>query len=422
MYNKCEYMYNGVHSKERRRFRRHTDGVSSKASLFIFLDFVSVGVIIMSEALEAKNYQSVASRIDDFAKLTQIDTAVYTLDDYLLVNGSVLSGNEDLAEYFNPKELKNYTVFPGTLDAGLWGFIICYSGDISANRIRSSRRFLEFIFNQSLGFQDNKRVSVCEPLDSQQLSHMSGFNFTLNQSMSKPESVANNSVVDGTTPVDVQMPTESVTIEQTPAKQDTKTSNSLVKVLDYLHQNVSQAVSIGEAAQAANLSPMYLSRLFKQYCKVNFRDYVNSCRMAILSEKLALTSEPIDLISKEAGFCHPSYLSQMFKKKMGLTPSKYRLENGRTQKIYTIYRDLSWSDSDTVFDVSKRYFEENGITFNESSANGIKTINSIDGFKDTDGIDGWSYRVEEKQPTAPSSSYTVQGKSFVQWVYVSFAY
>jgi len=376
----------------------------------------------MSEALESKNYQSVASRIDDFAKVTQIDTVVYTLDDHLLVNGNVFSGNEDLAEHFHLKNLKNYTVFPGTIDTELWGFVICYSGDISADRIRSSRSFLEIIFNQSLGFQDKKRISVCEPLDSNQLIRMSGFNFSLRQSTGKAVLTDEESVTREPESVAARMTTNSDAATHVTTKQDIQTSSSLIKVLNYLHQNISQAVSIGEAAQAANISPMYLSRLFKQYCKVNFRDYVNSCRMAILCEKLALTSESIDVIANEAGFCHPSYLSQLFKKKMGLTPSKYRLENARTQKIYTIYRDLSWLDSDTVFDVSKRYFEEHGIAFSESSVNGIMTISSIDGFKDTESTDGWSYRVEEKQPSAPSSSYTVQGKSFVQWVYVPFGY
>lgn len=81
-------------------------------------------------------------------------------------------------------------------------------------------------------------------------------------------------------------------------------------------------------ANQFNISPSYFSRLFNDYMNCAFPDYLRSKRLE-MAKKLLLEHQEMSIndICEKVGYNNSSYFTASFKKKFGITPSKYRLSN-----------------------------------------------------------------------------------------------
>lgn len=97
-------------------------------------------------------------------------------------------------------------------------------------------------------------------------------------------------------------------------------------VTDYLEQNYMDAnLSAQSMAERFHITPSYFSRIFKEHCGRAFPDYLSGLRLE--KARVMLLEEPdksIQSICEEVGYLSSSYFTSMFKKKYGMTPSKYR--------------------------------------------------------------------------------------------------
>ena len=82
--------------------------------------------------------------------------------------------------------------------------------------------------------------------------------------------------------------------------------------------------SLSTLADDVNLSQSYLSRIFKQYFGLPFRDYMIKER--IEKSKILLLSSQMKIyeICEAVGFDDPNYFSSTFKKTTGYSPNGYR--------------------------------------------------------------------------------------------------
>ena len=98
----------------------------------------------------------------------------------------------------------------------------------------------------------------------------------------------------------------------------------LNEILDYLHKNCAEQISVKDLAAKFHISESLLFHLFKANMKTTIVSYVNKLRIEN-SKKLLLSSElNISEIASEAGFSDINYYSRTFKKIMGESPSDYR--------------------------------------------------------------------------------------------------
>jgi two-component system, response regulator YesN len=88
------------------------------------------------------------------------------------------------------------------------------------------------------------------------------------------------------------------------------------------------SLSLSMVAEQLNLSPSYLSHIFKDELNVNFISYVTDKRILKAKEKLIGSKQPIYLISEKVGFNDPKYFNRVFKRQTGITPKHYREING----------------------------------------------------------------------------------------------
>ncbi|MDD3339831.1 MAG: response regulator [Lachnospiraceae bacterium] len=92
----------------------------------------------------------------------------------------------------------------------------------------------------------------------------------------------------------------------------------------YIAEHYQEEVTLTAAAELVNLSPVYLSRLFKKEENTNFLDYVNQYRIDIAKKLLKDVHYNVAEVTELAGFNNARYFAKYFKKSVGITPSEYR--------------------------------------------------------------------------------------------------
>lgn len=97
--------------------------------------------------------------------------------------------------------------------------------------------------------------------------------------------------------------------------------------MDYIEENYSSYITLEHVAEEVYLNPVYLSHLFKKVTGVKFSEYLNDFRVKKATELLENSTLRIGEISTKVGYKDSRYFSEMFKKRMGLTPNEYRNKN-----------------------------------------------------------------------------------------------
>ncbi|MEC1262466.1 helix-turn-helix domain-containing protein [Bacillus swezeyi] len=95
------------------------------------------------------------------------------------------------------------------------------------------------------------------------------------------------------------------------------------QVLGMIHENYMNDLSLESCADEAGTNSYTLSKAFKQVTGINFIDYVTRMRIEKAKELLLETNKKIHDVSEEVGYRH-SYFNRIFKKQVGIPPSRYR--------------------------------------------------------------------------------------------------
>ena len=97
----------------------------------------------------------------------------------------------------------------------------------------------------------------------------------------------------------------------------------LEKALGILRQSEFK-ISRFELAQACNISPRTLTRLFDHYLHTPPGQYIIRCRMEKAARMLTIGNEPVKTVAGECGFSSPMFFAREFRKYYHCPPSKYR--------------------------------------------------------------------------------------------------
>jgi len=118
--------------------------------------------------------------------------------------------------------------------------------------------------------------------------------------------------------------------------------NSLEEqVLDHINSNFNKQITISGLCKKFHTNRTTLSRKFKALTNSTIDDYIIDKRISMAKYDLDSTSLNIYVISKSCGFGDGryTYFSTMFKKRVGMSPRKYRNEmrNRRPKEEKKIY-------------------------------------------------------------------------------------
>ena len=104
-------------------------------------------------------------------------------------------------------------------------------------------------------------------------------------------------------------------------------SREIEAAVKYIHLHLHVPVTLEETAEAAGISASYLSRLFKKETGKAFVTYLTDYRMDHAAELILETNEKSYQIAERVGYLDANYFSYVFKKRFGVSPSKYRTEH-----------------------------------------------------------------------------------------------
>ena len=98
--------------------------------------------------------------------------------------------------------------------------------------------------------------------------------------------------------------------------------------LGYIKENFEHSgLCLNDIARHANISPAYLSSLYKKVSGQSISDTITALRIESACRYLSSTNLSLKEISSKCGYANQYYFSNSFKKKLGISPSSYRERN-----------------------------------------------------------------------------------------------
>ena len=109
-------------------------------------------------------------------------------------------------------------------------------------------------------------------------------------------------------------------------EQYAKLSAPVGKAIQIIHRRFSENISLDGIAEAVELSPNYFSTKFHNEVKVSFQSYLLNIRLEAARKYLIATDYSVTDLCFFVGFNNYVNFSKAFKKRYGVTPTKYRSE------------------------------------------------------------------------------------------------
>ncbi len=113
-----------------------------------------------------------------------------------------------------------------------------------------------------------------------------------------------------------------------------RSTKSLVsKAKEYVENYYGDAeLSLDKICEALGVSNSYFSTIFKKETGNSFIGYLTDYRMDWAARLLIETNEKSYMVAKQVGYSDPNYFSYVFKRRFGVSPSKYRTEHPDSEK------------------------------------------------------------------------------------------
>jgi len=108
-------------------------------------------------------------------------------------------------------------------------------------------------------------------------------------------------------------------------KSEITYSNQIIKeIMTYVSDHLTEDISLNTIALKMELTPNYLSTLFKSETGMNFTTFVADTRINKAKNLLLQSHLKIYEISDSCGYSNPKHFDLCFKKLVGMTPQQYR--------------------------------------------------------------------------------------------------
>ena len=110
---------------------------------------------------------------------------------------------------------------------------------------------------------------------------------------------------------------------------DVKHKDIIYKAINYMKRNFTGKLTLEDTARHVGFSPTYFSKVFKEEMGATFNNYLGNLRverskMLLLAGKLSVGE-----VCTAVGFEDQSYFIKVFRRYTGVTPGKYRKQQGR---------------------------------------------------------------------------------------------
>lgn len=101
-------------------------------------------------------------------------------------------------------------------------------------------------------------------------------------------------------------------------------SKHIAECIDYIYDHLHTRITINDLSDYVNLTPSYLSRLFKKETGTTVSVYIQNKKIETAQNMLVYSDYTLSQISSILAFPSQSYFTEIFHKRTGMTPAKYR--------------------------------------------------------------------------------------------------
>ncbi|GAB7522856.1 helix-turn-helix domain-containing protein [Paraburkholderia sp. 2C] len=99
----------------------------------------------------------------------------------------------------------------------------------------------------------------------------------------------------------------------------------------WLKDNCERSISVADAAQVAAMSERNYLRRFKDEIGITPSEYLLRARLDMVCRLLIETDLPVDKIARRIGMANGDRLAKIFRKRLFVSPTEYRLQNRQAQ-------------------------------------------------------------------------------------------
>jgi AraC-like DNA-binding protein len=103
---------------------------------------------------------------------------------------------------------------------------------------------------------------------------------------------------------------------------------SILKAVHFIGLHYEQLINLDEIAEIAGLSKYHFLRQFNRFMGLTPLEYLNKLRIEKAAVLLRTTEQTLDEVALNVGFANGNYLSKVFRHWVGMSPGKYRNEQG----------------------------------------------------------------------------------------------
>lgn len=110
-----------------------------------------------------------------------------------------------------------------------------------------------------------------------------------------------------------------------PRLLDNEETQLYKKAINSLENNVCSNISVEELARECNVSPAQLKRVFNKYAGIGIHEYLLQIKV-LYAKKLLANGMSVNEVAEKMSFSSQNYFSVVFKRKVGVSPLKYKKE------------------------------------------------------------------------------------------------
>jgi two-component system response regulator YesN len=105
---------------------------------------------------------------------------------------------------------------------------------------------------------------------------------------------------------------------------DRMEADTIHQLKQYIMEHSHEDITLDALAKKVGLSPIYISKMFKEKQGVNYIDFLTECRIEKAKKLMGDSKRSIKEITYEVGYHDPNYFSKVFKKMCNMSPKEYR--------------------------------------------------------------------------------------------------
>lgn len=110
---------------------------------------------------------------------------------------------------------------------------------------------------------------------------------------------------------------------QIQTKKDLKCCAMVERTKHHLTHHFTDELTLEAVARLQNVSPQYLSKVFKEETRSTFVEFLTRLRIEMAQKLMVESDKSVKEICYEVGYSDPNYFSRLFRKQTGVMPTEY---------------------------------------------------------------------------------------------------